>query len=126
MEETNALIQQRKAKLAALRSKGIDPFKNKFAPSESCAEARKNFVEGREVALAGRVTAWRDMGKSLFFDIKDQSGRFQVYLQKTVVGDEQFDLFKLLDLGDFLGVRGTLFTTKTGEPSVKLSSFTIL
>ena len=122
MDDTNALIEQRKAKLAALRSKGIDPFKNKFAPSEKCAEARVNYVEGREVALAGRITAHREMGKSMFLDIKDQSGRIQIYAQKNILGDEQFEVFKHLDLGDFLGARGTLFTTKTGEISVKLAS----
>src|SRR5438094_4919832 len=125
-EETNALIEQRKAKLAALRAKGIDPFKNKFTPTEKCAEARANYTEGREVALAGRITAHRDMGKSMFIDIKDQSGRIQVYAQKNVLGDEQFDIFRHLDLGDFMGARGTLFTTKTGEISVRRRQFRIL
>jgi len=66
------------------------------------------------------------MGKSQFIDIKDQSGRIQVYAQKNVLGDEQFEIFKHLDLGDFIGVGGTMFTTKTGEISVKLTSFVIL
>src|ERR1051325_2468679 len=122
MEDTNSLIEQRKAKLASLRAKGIDPFKNKFTPAETCAAARKNYAEGREVALAGRITAHRDMGKSMFIDIKDQSGRIQVYAQKQALGDEQFEIFKHLDLGDFIGVRGTMFTTKSGEISVKLAS----
>src|SRR6185503_11669262 len=105
---------------------GIDPFKNKFSPTEKCAEARSHYVENREVAVAGRVTAHRDMGKSMFIDVRDQSGRIQVYAQKNVLGDEQFDIFRHLDLGDFIGARGTLFTTKTGEISIKLTSFTIL
>src|SRR5437762_537263 len=126
MDETNSLIEQRKAKLDALRSRGIDPFKNKFVPGENCAEARAHYAEGREVALAGRITAHRDMGKSQFIDLKDQSGRLQVYAQKQALGDEQFEIFKHLDLGDFIGVRGTMFTTKTGEISVKLASFVIL
>jgi lysyl-tRNA synthetase, class II len=126
MEDTNALIEQRKGKLAALRSKGVDPFRNKFAPAESCAEARARYAEGREVSLAGRMTAHRDMGKSMFVDIKDQSGRLQIYAQKNVLGEEQFDLFRHLDLGDFIGVRGTMFTTKTGEISVKVAQFVIL
>jgi lysyl-tRNA synthetase class 2 len=125
-DETNALIEQRKAKLAALRERGIDPFRNKFVPAEKCAEARSRYVEGREVALAGRITAHRDMGKSQFIDIRDQSGRLQVYAQKQVLGDEPFEVFKHLDLGDFIGVRGSLFTTKTGEISVKLASFVVL
>jgi lysyl-tRNA synthetase class 2 len=119
-DETNSLIEQRKAKLASLRAKGIDPFKNKFTPAESCALARTNYAEGREVALAGRITAHRDMGKSMFIDIRDQSGRMQVYAQKNVLGDEQFEIFRHLDLADFIGVNGTMFTTKTGEISVKL------
>src|SRR5882672_1325456 len=93
MDETNSLIEQRKAKLAALRAKGINPFANKFAPTETCDHARSNYTEGREVALAGRITAHREMGKSMFIDIKDQSGRMQVYAQKNVLGDEQWNIF---------------------------------
>src|SRR6266404_2017488 len=125
-DETNSLIEQRRAKLAALRARGINPFANKFAPTESCDHARTHYAEGREVALAGRITAHREMGKSMFIDIKDQSGRIQVYAQKQALGDDQFNIFQHLDLGDFIGVRGTMFTTKTGEISVKLVSFTIL
>ncbi|MGO9587389.1 MAG: lysine--tRNA ligase [Limisphaerales bacterium] len=126
MDDTNSLIEQRKAKLAALRAKGIDPFKNKFAPGETCRHAREHYAEGREVALAGRITAHRDMGKSMFMDIRDQSGRIQIYAQKNVLGDEQWDIFKHLDLADFIGVRGTMFTTKTNEISVKITGFIIL
>jgi len=126
MEDTNQLIEQRKAKLAALRARGLDPFKNKFTPSETCADARHKYAEGRAVALAGRITAHRDMGKSQFMDIKDQSGRIQIYAQKNVLGDERYDIFKHLDLGDFIGVKGAMFTTKAGEISVKVESFTIL
>lgn len=126
MDETHSLVDQRKAKLAALRAQGVDPFQNQFNPAESVAQARANFQEGREVALAGRVTAHRDMGKSMFLDIKDGSGRIQVYAQKNALGEQLFDVFKHLDLGDFLGVRGSLFTTRTGELSVKLASFVIL
>ena len=118
MDDTNSLIEQRKAKLAALRAKGIDPFKNKFMPTESCADARNHYTEGREAAVAGRITVHRDMGKSMFIDVRDQSGRIQVYAQKNVLGEEQWNVFTHLDLGDFVGVRGTLFTTKTGEISI--------
>ncbi len=126
MDESNSLIEQRKAKLDALRAKGINPFANKFTPGETVAAAREKFAEGRPVALAGRISAHRAMGKSIFIDIKDQTGRIQVYAQKQALGDEQFEVFKHLDLGDFIGVKGTLFTTKTGEISVKLEAFTIL
>ena len=131
MDDTNALIEQRKGKLAALRSKGIDPFKNKFTPDVGCGEARQKFQQGglaasARVAIAGRITAHRDMGKSQFIDLKDMSGRIQIYAQKQTLGDEQFEIFKHLDLGDFIGVKGELFTTKAGEPSVKITSFVIL
>jgi len=126
MDDTNSLIEQRKAKLKSLEAKGVFPFQNKFTPGEACATARGNYVEGREVAVAGRITAHRDMGKSMFIDVRDQSGRIQVYAQKNVIGDEQFGIFNHLDLGDFVGVKGTLFITKTGEISIKLASFTIL
>jgi len=126
MEDSNSLIEQRKSKLASLRARGVDPFVNKFTPTESCADARAHYAEGREVAVAGRITAHRDMGKSMFIDVRDQSGRIQAYAQKQTLGDEQFDVFKHLDLGDFIGVTGTMFTTKTGEISVKLASFVIL
>ncbi|MGD1089621.1 MAG: lysine--tRNA ligase [Verrucomicrobiota bacterium] len=126
MDDTNSLIEQRRAKLAALKAKGIDPFKNKFTPTESCKQARDHYVEGREVAVAGRITAHRDMGKSMFIDVRDQSGRIQVYAQKNTLGDDGFNTFTHLDLGDFIGAKGTLFTTKTGEISIKLQSFVIL
>jgi len=126
MDDTNSLIEQRKAKLKSLEARGIFPFKNKFTPAETCQQARDHYVEGREVAVAGRITAHRDMGKSMFIDVRDQSGRIQCYAQKNVVGEEQFHLFTHLDLGDFVGVKGALFTTKTGEISIKLAGFTIL
>ena len=121
-KEIGQLMAQRLSKLEALRQKGIDPFMAKFFPSETCEGARSNYTEGREVALAGRVTAHRDMGKSQFLDIKDQSGRIQIYAQKQALGDEGFEVVKLLDLGDFVGVKGTMFTTRMGEISVKASS----
>ena len=126
MDEGNSLMEQRKSKLAALRGRGLDPFRNKFNPSEKCDEARSNYVEGREVAVAGRITAHRDMGKSMFIDVRDQSGRIQVYAQKNVIGDDAFETFSHLDLGDFVGIKGTMFVTRTGEISIKLLSFVIL
>jgi lysyl-tRNA synthetase class 2 len=131
MDDTNSLIEQRKAKLAALKAKGIDPFKNKFTPAIGCGEARAKFekselAEHAKVSIAGRITAHREMGKSMFIDLRDQSGRIQVYAQKQTLGDDQWNIFTHLDLGDFIGATGTLFRTKTNEPSVKIESFTIL
>ncbi len=126
MDETHVLIEQRRQKLAALRARGLDPFANKFTPSEGCGQARQRYAEGREVAVAGRVVAHRDMGKSQFLVLQDQSGRLQAYVQRQAVGAESFDVIKHLDLGDFMGVRGPLFTTRTGEVTVKVQSFTLL
>jgi lysyl-tRNA synthetase class 2 len=131
MEDTNSLIEQRRAKLKSLEAKGIFPFQNKFTPDLGAGVARAKFESGElaehtKVAVAGRITAHRDMGKSMFIDVRDQSGRIQVYAQKNTLGDDLFHTFTHLDLGDFVGVSGTLFRTKTGEPSVKLESFTIL
>ncbi|HEY3932078.1 MAG TPA: lysine--tRNA ligase [Verrucomicrobiae bacterium] len=131
MDDTNSLIEQRKAKLAALHAKGIFPFKNKFTPAIGCGDARAKFVKGElaehaQVSIAGRITAHREMGKSMFIDLRDQSGRIQIYAQKQSLGDDQWNIFTHLDLGDFIGATGTLFRTKTNEPSVKIESFTIL
>ena len=131
MEDTNSLIEQRRAKLKSLEAKGIFPFKNKFTPDIGAGVARAKFETGElaeltKVSVAGRITTHRDMGKSMFIDVRDQSGRIQVYAQKNTLGDDLFHTFTHLDLGDFVGVSGTLFRTKTGEPSVKLESFTIL
>ncbi len=125
------MIEQRRAKLAALQERGINPFMNKFTPDVGCGEARAKFeagelVDGATVAIAGRLTAHRDMGKSQFIDLKDVSGRVQVYAQKQALGDDAFEIFKHLDIADFIGVKGTIFRTRTGEPSIKAESFVIL
>ena len=134
MEDTNSLIEQRRAKLKSLEAKGIFPFQNKFTPDRACNDARSGFEsgalpEGASVAVAGRITAHREMGKSMFIDVRDQSGRIQIYAQKNSMEEKapgSWDVFTHLDLGDFIGVTGTLFRTKTGEPSIKLESFTIV
>lgn len=126
MDEHNALIEQRFAKLAALREAGVDPFQSRFSPSESLSQALETYEEGREVAVAGRMVTQRDMGKSIFAHLRDQTGKLQVYVKKNKVGDEAFDRFKSLDLGDILGVQGTLFETRTGEKTVAVESFTVV
>ncbi len=126
MDETNSLIAQRRSKLDDLRNQGINPFANKFEPAETCQSALDNYAEDRETRVAGRIVSHRVMGKSQFLHIKDQSGRIQVYGQKQVLGEESFAILKHLDLGDIVGVTGTLFTTKMGERSIKLQSFVVL
>jgi lysyl-tRNA synthetase class 2 len=126
MEDDNELIALRRKKLETLRAKGIEPFGTAFDLSGSIAEVREQFKEGETRRVAGRITAHRDMGKSHFLDLRDVTGRIQIYVHAKEVGPELIDLFRLLDLGDFIGVEGTCFVTKSGEPTVKVQTFQLL
>ena len=126
MDDTNKLIEQRRENLSALREAGINPFANKFTPSENCGDAKANYLEERTVAVAGRLVSKREMGKTIFAHIRDTSATLQLFIRKNDIGDEAFKIFKGLDLADFVGTNGTLFTTKTGEISVKVSDFVVL
>jgi len=127
MEQTeNELLALRREKLAALEKLGVAPFGAAFETSGDIAHAREKFAEGASFRIAGRISAHRDMGKSHFIDLKDASGRMQIYLQAKELGAEAMEIFKLLDLGDFIGVEGTCFTTKTGEPTLKVHELELL
>jgi lysyl-tRNA synthetase, class II len=126
MDEENELIALRRQKLEALQARGVRAFGAAFATSGNIAQVREKFAEGETLRAAGRITAHRDMGKSHFVDLRDASGRIQVYVQAKELSAEAMEVFALLDLGDFIGVEGTCFVTKTGEPSLKVSSFEIL
>jgi lysyl-tRNA synthetase class 2 len=126
MDEENELIALRRKKLDALRVKGVEPFNGGFDVTGSIAEVRGKFKEGESLRVAGRITAHRDMGKSHFLDLHDASGRIQIYIHAKEVGAELIDLFGLLDLGDFIGVEGTCFVTKSGEPTLKVRTFQLL
>jgi lysyl-tRNA synthetase class 2 len=126
MDEENELIALRRKKLEALRAKGIEPFGAGFEPSGSLTEVREQFKEGETLRAAGRITAHRDMGKSHFLDLRDATGRIQIYLHAKEVGPELIDLFRLLDIGDLIGVEGTCFLTKSGEPTLKVRTFRLL
>jgi lysyl-tRNA synthetase class 2 len=126
MDEENELIALRRKKLDALRAKGVDPFGSGFEVTGSIAEVREKFKEGETLHAAGRITAHRDMGKSHFLDLRDATGRIQIYIHAKEVGPELVDLFRLLDLGDFIGVEGTCFVTKSGEPTLKVRMFQLL
>lgn len=126
MSETNNLVAVRMEKRAALEAAGLRPYGGAFPVTGDVGEVRAGFVDGRKVALAGRITARRDMGKSHFLDLSDHSGRMQAYLQDKALGEEGAALYDKLDIGDFIGVEGECFTTKTGEPSVKASRLVIL
>ena len=127
MEQLNDLVKARLEKRAKLLELGIDPYGNRFEVSETIAAVRNDPTAERDVRIAGRLMSHRDMGKSLFADIKDSSGRIQIYVQKKVLADEQFERFKhFVDLGDIVGITGKLFTTHAGELTVRVESYTLL
>lgn len=125
-EEKSALLAVRREKLQKLRELGVDPFGGPFPDTESTEEIKGKWEEGRKVRLAGRIVSHRDMGKSQFLHLQDRAGRLQIYIQKPSLPDKERSVFELLDLGDILGVEGTLFLTKTGEKSVRVESFVLL
>lgn len=120
------LVAIRRQKLQALRDLGVDPYGSAFDTSGAVAEVRESFEEGKAVSLAGRITAYRDMGKSRFLDLSDIGGRMQVYLNGKELDEATLAVAAQLDIGDFIGVEGTCFTTRTGEPSVKVTSLKML
>ena len=120
------LIAVRREKLNRLRELGVNPYGERFLIDKEIDELTESFTEGSKVVVAGRITAHRDMGKSHFFDISDFKGRIQCYLNAKAVGEESFEIFKQLDLGDWIGIEGETFKTKVGEPTVKVESFKVL
>src|SRR6267143_1941409 len=126
MDDENSLIAQRREKLEALQARGANPFGRAYDTSGTIGEVRKKFADGATLRAAGRITAHRDMGKSHFVDLRDSTGRIQVYIHAKEVGAEAIEVFKLVDLGDFIGVEGTCFLTKTGEPTLKVHKLELL
>ncbi len=129
------LIEQRRAKLERLRARGYDPYPARYQRTHTAHEAaallarqeQEAAAPGREVSVAGRVTAMRRMGKRTFIDLRDGSGKVQADLRQDLLGDDAYDAFvDLVDLGDFVGVTGTLFRTRTGEPTIEARQYTIL
>jgi lysyl-tRNA synthetase, class II len=117
---------QRLANLEALKEKGIEPYGKAFERDGRIAEIRAGFAENKPVRMAGRIMTIREMGKSIFADLNDGSDRFQIYVRKNDLGEDAFAAFKLLDIGDLIGIEGELFVTKMGEPTAKVSSWTLL
>lgn len=114
-------------KLAAIRKKGICAYPRRFEKSTDIKKLVDSFQEGKEVQTAGRITALRSHGKSIFGDLKDQSGKIQFYLKSDAVGKENYQFFfNNIDIGDIIGVKGKLFKTRTQEPTIEVSSYTLL
>ena len=122
-DSTKDLLATRQAKADALTAAGISPFGARFDVDGDVAGVRTQFEEGKVLRVAGRLTAHRDMGKSHFLEVADLTGRLQIYLNAKAFTPEQWNVFQQLDLGDFIGVEGECFTTRTGEPTIRVNRF---
>ena len=120
---------QRLKKLGAIQDKGVEPYGRRYPKDQTVAQARALYDEkGDEapVRTAGRLVAQRDFGKAAFLNLKDHTGTIQIYIRKNTVGDEAFEVYRLLDVGDIIGVEGKLGKTRTGEVTVFVDAFTVL
>ncbi|MGI6049439.1 MAG: lysine--tRNA ligase [Acetivibrionales bacterium] len=127
--ELNEILQVRRDKLSELQLSGNDPFQIvKYDVTHKTGEILANFeeFEDKQVSLAGRLMSKRGMGKSSFCDIQDVDGRIQIYVRINDVGEEQYESFKKLDIGDIIGVTGRVFKTRMGEISIHADSYTLL
>lgn len=127
--------QVRREKLDMLRAKGIDPFGQRFERSHEMVEIEEKYnqfskeeleEQGSIVSIAGRLMTKRGQGKASFAHLQDRSGRIQIYVRQDQVGEESYDIFNSTDLGDFIGITGTVFKTNRGEVSVKVKEMTFL
>lgn len=134
MDEESRLLQLRKEKINSLKEDGINLYPNNFKPSCSIKSVKeitqKNpevlGKEGEQFYMAGRMMAVNKMGKSSFIRFRDQTGQFQAYLQKNIFGADTYTLFKKLDIGDFIGLKGPIFQTQTGEWTILAYEFRLL
>lgn len=128
-ENLNDLLRVRREKLARLREEGQDPFKiERYDRTAFSADIHNRFQEfdGTEVKVAGRIMAKRTMGKAVFIDIQDSEGRIQSYVRSEAIGEESFDTFVTYDIGDIVGVAGTVFKTQKDEISIRAQSVILL
>ena len=122
------IIDYRIEKLEKIKSKGIDPFPQKFNTSDFSVDILNNYklYNDKIVVVAGRIISLRIMGSASFFNIQDSKGRVQIFLKKDKIGEDRYSLFKLLDIGDFIGIEGAVFKTKVGEISIRAKKYKIL
>lgn len=130
--DENDLIRIRREKLQNLVDKGVEPFGSRFEVTHHAADVRNEFgdiegeVDAGEVSIAGRLMAIRGHGKASFATIADKSGSIQIYFKLDVLGDDKYSEFKLLDIGDIIGLRGQVFKTKRGELTIRVEDFKLL
>jgi lysyl-tRNA synthetase class 2 len=135
MDEASELFQQRIKKLESLKKEGINPYPNQFRVTHTSKDIHEAYdsLSDEELksvketfCLAGRILAVRLFGKASFIQIQDRKGKIQAYIQKDIVGDQAFQLFKSFDIGDFMGLEGKVFRTKTGELTLHIQNFQLL
>jgi lysyl-tRNA synthetase class 2 len=125
--ELKEIIEQRRSKLNALGEKGIAIYDSLCSGCGwDIGQALNNFQEAKKVSLCGRIMARRSHGKATFMDLKDASGKIQLYLKEDIVGKDKFALNELVDIADIILAKGELFKTHTGEPTLKVEDFAIL
>ncbi len=128
-EDVNQILAVRREKLAKLQAEGKDPFCiTKFEVTAHSMEVKNHYdtYEGKEVSVAGRMMFKRIMGKASFCNVQDKDGSIQIYVARDSIGEEPYADFKKMDIGDIVGVKGTVFTTKTGEISIHADSVALL
>ncbi|MBS4198042.1 lysine--tRNA ligase [Lederbergia citri] len=134
-EELNDQVRVRRDKMTSLRESGIDPFGKRFERTHDTQEIKELYDQltkeeldekSVSVTIAGRIMTKRGKGKAGFAHIQDLPGQIQIYVRQDAVGEEQYNLFNTVDLGDIVGVTGTVFKTKVGELSIKAQEFTLL
>lgn len=120
------LIAVRREKVGKIRALGVNPYGGRFDVTTSPAEIKADFCEGKRVKFLGRISALRDMGRTQFFTVADICGSIQCMLTKKSCSEETWALWKLLERGDWIGIEGETFITRTGEPSVRVDAFKVL
>jgi lysyl-tRNA synthetase class 2 len=130
MEQLSDLERQRRIKLEKIRERGVDPYPPRVQRTHTAAEAVREFETGEpegEISLVGRLRSIRVMGRSTFAHIEDGGGRIQIYLRQDTLGEGAYEFFKRdFDIGDFIGVTGDLFRTRTGETTLQVKDFKML
>ena len=123
------LLKVRREKLSELQTEGRDPFQiTKYDQTAHSADIKDHYAEydGKEVSIAGRIMSKRVMGKASFCNVQDLKGNIQCYVSRDELGDDSYKDFKKMDIGDIVGIKGFVFTTKMGEISVHAHSVTLL
>ncbi|MFQ6114306.1 MAG: amino acid--tRNA ligase-related protein, partial [bacterium] len=127
-EDLNEVMRIRRQKLARLKELGVNPYPYSFEQTEYSKNIldKPNSYLGKKVSLAGRLMSIRGHGKAAFGHLMDSKGRIQIYIRQDEVGEELYEVFKLLDIGDIIGVTGQVFVTRTGETTIRVARFELL